>query len=94
MTRRLVGDLFELEDLGAQELKGFPGAMRCAPSSHCARAEPCCGEVFWHAGIVLFVAIRHPGKSAADDYDALALRASTTTAASSGRVSASIALIS
>src|SRR5208282_4080043 len=27
-TRRLIGDLFELEDLGAQELKGFAGATR------------------------------------------------------------------
>ena len=27
-TRRLIGDLFELEDLGAQELKGFDGATR------------------------------------------------------------------
>ena len=27
-TRRLVGDLFEVEDLGAQQLKGIAGTMR------------------------------------------------------------------
>src|SRR5262249_43968683 len=27
-TRRLLGDLFELEDLGGKELKGFPEAVR------------------------------------------------------------------
>ena len=27
-TRRLIGDLFELEDLGAQALKGIPGPMQ------------------------------------------------------------------
>ena len=28
LTRRLIGDLFELEDLGAQALKGIPGPMQ------------------------------------------------------------------
>jgi class 3 adenylate cyclase len=27
-TRKLVGNLFELDDLGSQDLKGFPGQMR------------------------------------------------------------------
>ena len=29
-TRRLIGHLFELEDLGATDLKGIAGPMRCS----------------------------------------------------------------
>ena len=36
-TRRLVGNLFELEDLGAQDLKGIAGPGR--PGRHCGRVR-------------------------------------------------------
>ena len=38
-TRRLVGDLFELEDLGSQELKGITGAVRVWAALRAASVE-------------------------------------------------------
>ena len=44
-TRKLVGNLFELEDLGAQDLKGIAGPVRAwaaiRPTSVESRFEPC-----------------------------------------------------
>jgi class 3 adenylate cyclase len=41
-TRRLVGDLFEVRDLGAVEVKGL--AHRCRPGKHCARVPSRAGS--------------------------------------------------
>ena len=44
-TRKLVGNLFELEDLGAQDLKGIAGPVRAwaavRPGSTESRFEAC-----------------------------------------------------
>ena len=41
-TRRLVGNLFELEDLGAQDLKGISGPVRrFDPLQSKAASRPC-----------------------------------------------------
>ena len=37
-TRKLLGNLFELEDLGAQDLKGIAG--QCGPGRRCGRVQP------------------------------------------------------
>jgi predicted ATPase/class 3 adenylate cyclase len=38
-TRRLLGDLFELEELGARHLKGLPGAVRTWAVNRASKAE-------------------------------------------------------